>query len=106
MATSKGRLPRDQSLQPISVRLNWEESGAPFVLADQVFVRWVGDVYQVTFGVVPGASDPEPNLEELQKTGVKVYPVARVAITPANMRRILGQLNLLHERFSQTEQQP
>jgi hypothetical protein len=108
MATPRARRSRPQShaLQSVPVPLKWQESGMPFVLADQIFARWSGDVYQLTFGVVPGPPGVNPNVEELQKTGLNVYPVARVAITPANMGRVLGLLNTLHNTFSPPDQQP
>lgn len=98
MAVRKSRKPREQSIQ---VRAHWTDAETKdIVFANQIFVRYTGSAYLITFGQTHGPYELKASREQLQSEGVPVHAVARIAVTPDNLKQFMVALQDIYERMS------
>ena len=95
----------------IRVPTRWQASEyAPFLYANQVFVRLEEGQVLITFGqaVAPYEVPPlsDETLERVKREGVPVYPVARLAVAPQQLGLMIEHLTTILNVWQKTTQRP
>ena len=106
-AKAQSRRKKSVARKQRAIQSKWETGeDVPVEYANQVFVSHAGGEFYLVFGqlVSPHVSTPEPDAKELPDF-IPIKPVARLAIAPAAMVRILQALQSNVERFAQTLEQ-
>lgn len=101
-----GGLPPDQE-QLLSVRVYWETADQiPVLYANHIWVRILDGQFHVTFGQAEGPYEnpvSEATMAKLVESGAAIHPVAKLAISPMNMGRMIKVLNDLFNRWEKDQ---
>lgn len=90
-----------QEAEPIAVPLRWADNDVrDFVFANQIFARYAGGAYWLTFGQIHVPYEAKLDADRLRKEGVVVRPIAKIAVTPEILADFLEKLNGLYDRMT------
>ena len=87
--------------------INWtQDSGLPILLANHAFVRLQDDSFIVTFGQMELPREAELSDEtkaRLEKEGIPMQVISRLAITPARMRTIIEIFSRMYDSWERQQ---
>ena len=107
MAAKRGKKAKPEAkTEQVKVPLNWMDDDAMgFVFANELFTRYSGSMYLLSFAQAHGPYELEYDIPKMKKEGVQAKMVAKVAVSPTDLARMLEHLNGLYARMSK-EQKP
>lgn len=86
---------------PVPIHLYWENSeNVPILFANHFFVRLQDDAFLLTFGQMEiplEAPLSDGALQNLQTAGMPVQTIARIAMTPERITRVIENLTTVRD---------